>query len=267
MFNLVIIATGAGVLVTTRRERAAREARDRLAETRRAVVAERLRIARDLHDVLAHHLTLVNAQASVADYLLRTDPQAASTALHDISLNTRQALDELRATVGLLRQDDDTPDRATNNVEALHPVPGIDRLTGLLAGFRSAGTTISLAATGPPRALAPSGDPAAYRIVQEALTNATKHAPGAPVDVTLHWLPRHLDLRITNGPAPGLPPGHHGPGTGNGLIGMRERTLACGGTLTAGAAPDGGFVVHATIPIRDDPDSAAGPVRPGEVTS
>jgi signal transduction histidine kinase len=266
MVDLVVLATGAGVLLAGGRERAAREARDRLETTRREVVAERLGIARDLHDVLAHHLTLVNAQAGVAEYLMRTDALAASAALHDIGLNTRNALDQLRATVGLLRQEGDPP-ATSDDAEALHPVPGLDRLDDLLAGFGSAVSRISLRVTGPPRALAPSGDLAAYRIVQEALTNATKHAPGAPVDVTLNWLRRRLELRITNGPAPGLPRGHRGPGTGHGLIGMRERALTCGGSLTAQAVPDAGFVVHATIPAPEDVDSAPGPASLGEAAT
>jgi signal transduction histidine kinase len=268
LLELVVIATGVGVLVTGRRERSQRLERERLEATRREVIAERLRIARDLHDVLAHHLAVVNAQAGVAEYLMRTDPQTASTALHDIALNTRKALDELRATVGLLRQDDEPAPPGDDDPR--HPLPGLDRLEELLAGFRSAGATVALTVTGSPRALAPGGDLAAYRIVQEALTNATKHAPGAPVDVTLHWLRRRLDLRIANGPGPGLPHDHRGPGTGHGLIGMRERALTCGGTLTAEPSPAGGFAVNATIPEYDDPDtpadSATTPASPPEVT-
>jgi signal transduction histidine kinase len=236
--------------------------------TRREVIAERLRIARDLHDVLAHHLTLVNAQAGVAAYLLHTDPQAASTALHDITRNTRNALDELRVTVGLLRQDDEPAPPGQDH--PLHPVPGLDRLDQLLADFRSAGATVSLTVTGSPQALPPSADLAAYRIIQEALTNATKHAPGAPIDLDVHWGQGRLDLRVANGPAPGHPAGHRGPGTGHGLIGMRERTHSCGGTLTARADAMGGFAVDAAIPIHDDPDAPAdsttGPVSLPEVT-
>ena len=252
MFNLVVIATGVGVLVASRRERAVRIAREHQAETRQQVVAERLRIARDLHDVLAHHLTLVNAQAGVADYLMHTDVRAASTALHDISQHTRRALDELRATVGLLRQDGDAGAPAAEQAETLSPVPGLERLDDLVAGFRSAGTAVSLSVIGTPLPLAASADLAAYRIVQEALTNAAKHAPGARTDVVLNWSRQRLDLGIENGPAPSR---HRAPapGTGHGLIGMRERAHSCGGSLSAEPAPTGGFIVRATIPAAEKP--------------
>ena len=245
MFDLVMIATAAGVLVSLRRERTARRRRELREETRRQVTGERLRIARDLHDMVAHHLALVNAQASVAEYLMRNDPKAAA-ALSGISLHSRQALDELRATVGLLRSDGDNPDDAG----AGHSTPGIDKLGELAAGFRSAGTEVALTVDGVPAGLPPGGDLAVYRIVQESLTNAAKHAPGAAVAVTVHWRGDRLDLAVTNGPAPGREPGYRGPGTGHGIIGMRERALSCGGTLAAQPGRDGGFAVHATIPVK-----------------
>ncbi len=245
MFDLVIIATAAGVLVSLRRERVARRLREIGEETRRQVTGERLRIARDLHDLVAHHLTLVNAQASVAEYLTRDDPKAAA-ALSGISRHSRQALDELRATVGLLRGDGDGPD----GTSAGHSTPGTDELGELAAGFRSAGTDVSLAVAGGPVELPPGGSLAVYRIVQESLTNAAKHAPGAAAAVTLRWHSHGLDLAVSNGPAPGRDPGYRGPGTGHGIIGMRERAASCGGTLTARPAPGGGFEVRAAIPAR-----------------
>jgi signal transduction histidine kinase len=259
MFNLVIGATAVGTVVTGRRERVARDALARVEETRQQVVAERLRIARELHDVLAHHLALVNAQAGVADYLLATDPQAASVALRGIGQHTRQALDELRATVGLLRQDDDSvedADAATRSGAARQPVPGLARLDELLDSFRSVGGAVAFEATGPPRTLRPDADLAAYRIIQEALTNATKHAPGSAAHVVLQWSDDHLALAVTNGPAtvPVLARGRLGADSGHGLIGMRERALACGGTLTTERSPAGGFAVRATIPVQTDED-------------
>ena len=245
MFDLVIIATGAGVLVSLRRGRAARRDREIRQETRRQVVDERLRIARDLHDMVAHHLALVNAQASVAEYLTRDDPKAAA-ALSGISRHSRQALDELRATVGLLRGDGDS--RGGDGPG--HSTPGIDKLDELAAGFRSAGTGVSLAVDGAPVELPPGGDLAVYRIVQESLSNVAKHAPGAPAAVELHWHEGGLDLAVSNGPGPGRDPGYRGPGTGHGVIGMRERAASCGGTLTAGPARGGGFEVRAAIPVR-----------------
>jgi signal transduction histidine kinase len=248
MFDLVIIATAVGVAVSLRRERTARRDREIREETRREVTGERLRIARDLHDMVAHHLALVNAQAGVAEYLMRNDPKAAA-ALSGISLHSRQALDELRATVGLLRSDGDNPEDA----RAGHSTPGIDKLDELASGFRSAGTDVSLAAAGVPTELPPGGDLAVYRIVQESLTNAAKHAPGAAADVTLHWHEDRLELTVTNGLSPGREPGYRGSGTGHGIIGMQERARSCGGNLTARAAPDGGFEVRAAIPAKGNP--------------
>jgi len=247
MFDLVIIAAAAGVLVSIRRDKIARRDRQFREETQRQVDAERLRIARDLHDAVAHHLTLVNAQASVAEYLMRNDPTAAA-ALSGITEHSRQALDELRATVGLLRSDGDGPDAVGG---AGHSTPGTGKLGELTSSLRSAGQDISLTVTGAPAELPPGGDLAVYRIVQESLTNAAKHAPGSPAAVTLHWHDRYLDLTVTSEAAPGRPPGYRGPGTGHGIIGMKERARACGGTLTAGPAPGGGFTVHATIPLRE----------------
>jgi signal transduction histidine kinase len=248
MFNLVIIASAAGALARHRRERAARRNRDHLEETRRQVTAERLRIARDLHDAVAHQLTLVNAQASVAEYLMRDDPKAAA-ALSGISEHSRQALDELRATVGLLRGDGDDP---AGGPAAGHAMPGLAALGELADGFRSAGMDVSVSVTGTAARLRPGGDVAAYRIVQESLTNAAKHAPGAPAAVALRWGDRGLDLTVTSGPPAGQKPGYRGPGTGHGIIGMRERAHACGGTLTVRPAPGGGFEVRAAIPAKED---------------
>jgi signal transduction histidine kinase len=247
MFDLVIIATAAGVLVSLRRERAARRVRAVERETKRQVTDERLRIARDLHDMVAHHLALVNAQAGVAEYLTRSDPKAAA-ALSGISRHSRQALDELRATVGLLRAD--SGGGSLDGAAPGHSTPGIDKLGELAAGFRSAGTAVSLAVDGVPAELPPGGDLAVYRIVQESLSNAAKHAPGAAAAVTLHWHDAGLELAVSNAAVPGREPGYRGPGTGHGLIGMRERAASCGGTLTAMPAPGGGFEVRAAIPAR-----------------
>jgi signal transduction histidine kinase len=253
LLNLVVIATAVGRIIAGRRELIAREALEREEHARREVEGERLRIARELHDVLAHHLTLVNAQAAVADYLLRTDPQAAAEALRGLTKHTRSALDELRATVGLLRQEGDPTGGATDGTDGLSPVPGLERLDELLDGFRTVGSDVRLTVTGKPTDLPPRGDLAAYRIIQEALTNATKHAPGAPAHVTLDWSGGQLQLRVANDPAIGVPSGHRGPGTGHGLIGMRERALAAGGSLHIERPSGGGFIVSATIPAETIP--------------
>jgi signal transduction histidine kinase len=244
MFDVVILATAAGVLVSLRRERAARRDREFREETRRQVAAERLRIARDLHDAVAHHLTLVNAQASVAEYLIRYDPKAAA-ALTGISEHSRLALDELRATVGLLRSDGDRPEGGAG-----HSTAGAAKLAELAGSFRAAGMNVTVSASGAPVELPPGGDLAVYRIVQEALTNAAKHAPGAQAAVTLRWEEGRLALAIANSPAAAREPGYRGAGPGHGIIGMRERARACGGSLTVRPEPDGGFTVEAVIPVK-----------------
>ncbi|MFT4083967.1 MAG: sensor histidine kinase [Nocardioides sp.] len=242
--DLVIIATAVGAVGNARRTRVARAGRRIAEEKRQAVLDERLRIARDLHDALAHNLTLVNAQASVADYLLRSDPEAAGKALQDITRHSRQAIDELRATVGLLRYDDAT----TGGPEDLLPVPGLDQLDDLLQKFRNTGTSVDLVVVGEPRRLGQHADLAAYRIVQEALTNAAKHAPGEPVVLEMHWVEDELRLRLTN-PIPAHPITPLVPGTGHGLIGMRERALAAGGTLDADPGHQKLFEVRASLPV------------------
>ena len=249
VFNLVAGAAVVGRALAGRRDRRVRADAERRAETHRHVVAERLRIARDLHDSLAHNLTLVNAQIGVADHLVRTDPVAAARALRDINQHTRQALDELRATVGLLRQDDG-PATSTDDGPT-DPVPGLHRLGALLDGFRTAGTEVELVVTGGAVPTVAQVDVAAYRIVQESLTNATKHAQGTRVLVTLDWSPTRLAVRVVNGPPAGR---HRQPvgaptGTGHGLIGLRERAHQVGGVLLAAATADGGFEVTATLPI------------------
>jgi signal transduction histidine kinase len=251
MVDLILIATAVGAAIGYRRSRWAQLAREHEAEVRNRVLDERLRIARELHDVLTHRLTLVNAQAGVAEYLLATDPPTAGTALHDIATNTRAALDELRATVGLLRthpedraddQEDDT------GPEARRPLPGIEQLGELIAGFRAAGAAVDVTVEGQPDGLTAGGELAVYRIVQEALTNATKHAPGSATTVALQWAPDGLGVTVTNGPPSASQHGRQPSGAGLGLVGMRERALATGGHLTAGRRPDGGFVIAAFIP-------------------
>ncbi|MFE6891327.1 sensor histidine kinase [Streptomyces sp. NPDC057694] len=254
-FDLLMLATGLGVVVRVRRERLASiEARalhaeeTREAEARRRVTEERVRIARELHDVVAHHITLVNAQAGVAQHLVRTDAEKAYRALGAIKETSRSALDELRATVGLLRySDDDTP-------LSLAPTPGLDDLDGLVDGFRQTGQHIRVTRDGTPRQLAPATDLAAYRIVQEALTNTHKHARASLTEVTLTYGERTLEIEVADD---GHGTAKQGPGTGHGLIGMRERATAFGGTLTAGPAPHGGFHVHARLPLPETPKDAA----------
>ena len=259
--NLTALSAGIGLLVRDRRERlnvledrAVRAERDRSAEARRQVNAERVRIARDLHDVLAHDIALINAQSGVAAYLMRTDPAAAEKALNDITKHSRQALDELRATVGLLRQDDaDDPEggepagRAGEATAGRHPTPGLADLPALLQRYRDSGSTIEQHQHGEALPLNVHADIAAYRIVQEALTNAAKHAPAAVIEVDLRWSAHALDLCVSNDTTAADATGHRGVGTGHGLIGMRERATAAGGSLEV-SRDRGAFRVTAHLP-------------------
>lgn len=262
VFYVVVTAAALGTWVANRRDARARLVRTRAREMSDAVAGERLRIARELHDVLAHNLTLVNAQAGVAAYLLQTQPQAAAEALHDITRHTSRAIDELRATIGLLREGDGDLDDGLG--APMRPVPGIGALDELIESHRSTGAQITLTATGSSGALDQHADLAAYRIVQEALTNTSKHAPGMPVEVMLAWSAPGVRIRVVNSAVPAgvrriLP-----PGTGHGLIGMRERALAARGELRAGRLPDGRFEVVAILPAWRDtgqtaPSDAASP--------
>ncbi|WP_371572512.1 sensor histidine kinase [Streptomyces sp. NBC_01314] len=244
--DLAIAATALGDSVRRRRIRLARvvaRAEDaehtREEEARRRVTEERVRIARELHDVVAHHITLVNAQSGVAQHLMRTDPDKAYEALAHIKENSRTALDELRATVGLLRQGDDVP-------EPRHPLPSLSDLDELVDSFRSSGLPVEVVRSGERQPIAPTTDLTAYRIIQEALTNAHKHAAATHVQVALDYWPESLRITVTDDGRPGTA---SGAGTGHGLIGIRERAAAIGGKVTIGPRPEGGFSVFAELPV------------------
>jgi signal transduction histidine kinase len=227
-------------LLASAMERAERAERTRDEEARRRVTEERMRIARELHDVVAHHITLVNAQAGVAHHLMRTDPDHAYQALERIRDTSRAALDELRATVGLLRS---SGERAAPR----EPAPGLAGLDDLLESFRHSGLTVELERTGEPVGLPPITDLTAYRIIQEALTNTHKHAGRATAHVGLDFRPDVLHVTVADdGRGRGAAPG---AGTGHGMIGMHERARAVGGTLSAGPLPDRGFRIHAELPL------------------
>jgi signal transduction histidine kinase len=246
MANLVAIATAVGVAASARRERAVRADERRHQEVRREVQLERLRIARELHDVLAHHLTLVNAQAGVAEYLLRSDVDAAGTALRGIAEHTRQALDEVRATVGLLRQDDES-DPASRTSPVTITVPTLDDVEGLVEAARVTGRDVRMSTEGTPRPLDAGVGLVCYRIVQEAMTNAARHAPGSAVHVHVGWHSTRLELTIEN--EAGTLPVTQQYGGGHGLLGMRERAAAAGGTVVTGPRDGGGYRVHASLPV------------------
>ncbi|WP_225729109.1 MULTISPECIES: sensor histidine kinase [unclassified Nocardia] len=207
-------------------------------EARHRVAEERVRIARELHDIVAHHMALAHAQASTAAYLVRTKPEQAQQVLDQLAATTASALRELGATVGLLRREDDPE-------APLEPAPGLSRLPELLASFEQMGLRVSLSVVGEPQKLSPGVDLTAYRIVQEALTNVTKHAPAAAVSVRLAYSLSLLTITVTNDADGAQQPGE----AGFGLIGMNERALSVGGQFLAGSRPGGGFEVSTRLPL------------------
>ncbi|WP_107050046.1 sensor histidine kinase [Streptomyces bicolor] len=224
-------------LARTRREQWAKERAERAQAARRRADEERLRIARELHDVLAHSISVINVQAGVGLALLDTDPEQARTALTTIKAKSKEALGEVRQVLDTLR----TPGAAPRT-----PAPGLDRLPELVRQAASAGLTVEV--EGEPPRLAPGTDLAAFRIVQEALTNVVRHSGSRHARVHLeHDDGATLRLRIDDdGPATGADAG----GSGNGLAGMRERAAALGGTIEAGPRADGGFRVLAVLPLK-----------------
>ncbi|MFI6339007.1 sensor histidine kinase [Streptomyces sp. NPDC050535] len=233
-------------------ERARRAEESRDSEARRRVAEERVRIARELHDLVAHQITLANAQATVAAHLFDTRPEQTRKSLKELVATTSDALDDLRATVGLLRQSGDSAAPA-------EPAPGLSRLSTLLESFRRAGLDVSVHQEGTARPLPPGVDLTAYRIVQEALTNVTKHAATGSARVRLAWHRDRVTISVADdgggartapntstgssaSAVPDRPPGY-------GLIGMRERATAVGGHLSAGRRPEGGFLVSTQLPL------------------
>ena len=236
------LAVAVGDAVRSRREalaaaeeRAARAEATREEEARRRVAEERLYIARELHDVIAHQIAVVNVQAGVAAHLLRDKPDAAEDALATVRQSARQVLDELAGMLGVLRSDGIDP-------ASVEPAPGVSDLPALLESFDGTGLHIELETTGAPRPLGEATGLAAYRVVQEALTNAHKHGTGSAT-LRLAYCPDGLEITVTN---PSAAAG--AAGTGFGLIGMRERVQAVSGTIEAGRRADGVWEVRAVLP-------------------
>ena len=209
---------------------------------RRAVLEERTRIARELHDVVAHHMSLIAVRAETAPYRLTDLPESARAEFGSLSEVAREALAEMRQLLGVLRHDQPA---------ALAPQPELADLPALVATARQAGLSVELSV---PAALdhVPSGvGVCAYRIVQESLSNASQHAPGAAVTVSVDHDSGAVLLRVANGPGGSAGPSGKERGVGHGLTGMRERVALLGGSLSAGPSPDGGFVVSAVLPLGD----------------
>ena len=247
---LAPIAAGAGIARRVGREENDNRAADHaIAEAllEHTARGERARIARELHDVVAHHISMIAVQSETARLTTPGMPDAGAQRLSAIGDTAREALTEMRRLLGVLRED------AQVEVPLRRPQPDLQHLAELLDEARDAtGAGTRLILRGAPVPLDPGVELAAYRIVQEALTNSRRHAPGAAVDVELHYTDRALRLLIRdNGPGPTLSAAANGrdqPSLGHGLLGMRERAAAVGGELRAGAAATGGFLVEATLP-------------------
>jgi signal transduction histidine kinase len=222
-----------------RRERMAEVRRRRELQARRRADEERLRIARELHDVLAHSISLINVQSGVALHLLDEHPEQARTALSAINEASGEALHEVRSVLGVLRGDGEQPPRG--------PTAGLASLDELISRTRTAGIEVALEVEGEKRPLPTSVDLAAFRIVQESLTNVVRHSSADAATVHLDFEPDALAVQIDDdGSGPGTDADGDG---GSGIPGMRERVAALGGELQAGAGPSGGFRVRARLPI------------------
>lgn len=233
--------------------RAERAELERERDARRRVAEERLRIARDLHDSMGHHLALISVQSDVAGRALDADAAAAREAMAHVKAASRKALEELRDTVGLLRQPGDPV--APTEI----PAPGLDALDELLASLRDSGLVIDLRTEGTTAPLAPAADRTAFRVVQESLTNVRKHSCGGRARLTLCYDRSGLTITVDDlGGGPAREPGRQVPraadvpatGGRHGIVGMRERVLALGGQFTAGPRPRGAFRVTATLPYQ-----------------
>lgn len=254
---LSLAVPSAFILTAAAAVRAWREERRHVVETqtataeersRRTLLEERATIARELHDVVAHHMSVIAIQAEAAPYRVEHTPPELATSFATIRENAVAALTELRRILGVVRSED--PDAfVENDPEA--PQPSLDRLDDLLKSVRGAGLIVEAVVTGAPRPLPQGVELSAYRIVQEALSNTLRHAPGAEARVEISYVLGGIGLRIVNGKPSRL--ATPSPGAGHGVLGMRERVQMLGGEMTADHTEDGGFEVAAFLPV-----SAAG---------
>ena len=252
----MLVAVGMGMATANRRayiaeiqDRAERAERTRDEEARRRVDSERLRIARELHDVVAHTMATITVQAAAAEHVLVDPPTEAAEAIAAIRAASKEGLRELRTILNVLRQADEQ--------DPVQPTPGLGQLDVLVGTVRRAGLATEVRVTGELPPLPPAVDVAAYRIIQESLTNVLRHAGPATATVELVVRDGHLCVHVSD---TGIGARHQpgGAPSGHGLIGMRERAASVGGTLDARPGPAGGFEVHATLPF----DVPAVPVTP-----
>ncbi|MFJ9381130.1 sensor histidine kinase [Streptomyces sp. NPDC101455] len=255
------MAVAAGDAIRTRRayvvlleERARRAEQSREEESARRVTEERLRIARELHDVAAHHIAVISVQAGVAGHTLRTDPEVAEESLALVRQASRTVLEELSTLLGVLRRDDDP--RAP-----VEPTRGLDGLGNLVDSFAAAGLEVAWTLSGHERPLPSAVDLAAYRIVQESLTNVHKHSGSSSATVDVKYLPDRLVVRILDDGAGAMTVRTDSVVGGHGILGMRERANAVGGRFEASPGPGGGFTVRAVLPLPPPPARGRRPMK------
>ena len=246
LFATIVIAYGylLGTRRRLQRELVQGREREQQQQARSALLEERARIARELHDVVAHHMSVIAVRAETAPFRIPGLAEAVKDDMAETGAIAREALTEMRRLLGVLRGADAGAELA--------PQPGMDGLEGLVAAVRGAGLAVDLRVDGGPRPLPAGVGLSAYRILQEALSNTLRHAPGAEVTVEVGFEPDRLRLRVHNDPPPAggerpppAPPGH-------GIVGMRERAAMLGGTLAAGPTSDGGYLVEAALPLKPD---------------
>jgi signal transduction histidine kinase len=250
---LLTVVTAYGYLLGTRRrlQRELVEGRQREQEQqgRSALLEERARIARELHDVVAHHMSVIAVRAETAPFRIPDLPEPVKDDMAETGAIAREALTEMRRLLGVLRGADSGAERG--------PQPGMDRLEGLVAAVRGAGLAVDLRVSGVQRPMPPGVELSAYRILQEALSNALRHAPGGQATVEVHHEPDRLRLRVRNDAPTGRGDRPRPATPGHGLIGMRERAAMLGGTLAAGPDGHGGYLVEAVLPLAAGGDRAA----------
>jgi signal transduction histidine kinase len=258
----LLAVLAAAELFRVRREQISRDRRERAEAARRRADEERLRIARELHDVLAHSISVINVQAGVALALMDERPEQARTALTTIKAASKEALGEVRQVLGALRAPGEAP---------RSPAPGLDRLPELIEQAASAGLTADVTVEGTRARLSPGTDLAAFRIIQEALTNVVRHSGSRAARIRLSYAPGGLDILVDDD-GPAVAGGDSGGG--NGLVGMRERATALGGSMRTGVRPGGGFRVQAVLPLtapeghdQPDPTDPRRPTDPRSPTS
>lgn len=238
---LLLVVTVRHIRRQAEREVTAQQTVTEHERSRRTLLEERTTIARELHDVVAHHMSVVAIQAEAAPYRVQDPPPELEKAFATIRENAVAALTELRRVLGVVRAEDHAAPDA--------PQPTLADLDGLLANVRGAGLAVEKAVTGAVRELPQGVELSAYRIVQEALSNTLRHAPGASARVEIGYVLGGLGLRVVNGPPPAPRPGERSPGAGHGITGMRERVSMLDGVMTAAATDEGGYEVTVFLPV------------------